>query len=386
MTLNPTFASSITSPSDLRTSSVEIAPETFWVGKRDTGSIFFANPYLRRFRGIDARTQRHTQFNLLIDPGSSSDFPTVSVKVASLIGGMDRLSAIFLNHQDPDVASSTELITAGHAPKAGILCSEDTWRLVVHMNLPRSRFVALEKFPNGMSIPTGHRVIPVPSPFCHFRGAVMLYDVETRVLFSGDLFGGLTDVNARGLFADESDWAGIRAFHQIYMPVNAALARAVASIRKLTPAVEMIAPQHGRVIQRPLIEQFLERMERLQVGLDIIDEQQDPSTLQAWNAVTARIIDLARGFQGDSVDEKLAASRELEETAKFENGQVIAQRMGRWTLEHVLELLCAGTPTELSGLIMVEASRAAAEYNLPTPHLDLEGAGGAVSPVSQVAA
>ncbi len=382
MTLKPSSTSSITSPTDLRISAVEIAHETFWVGKRDTGSIFFANPYLRRFRGLDARTQRQTQFNLLIDPGSSSDFSTVTTKVASLIGGMDRLSAIFLNHQDPDVGSSTNLITARYAPKAGILCSEDTWRLVVHMNLPRSRFVALEKFPNGVSIPTGHRVLPVPSPFCHFRGAVMLYDLETRVLFTGDLFGGLTDVNARGLFADESDWSGIRAFHQIYMPVNAALARAVAAIRKLTPAVEMIAPQHGRVIRGRLIEQFLDRMERLQVGLDIIDEQQDQTSLQAWNVVIARVVDLARSFQGSSVDEKLAASTELGDTAKFENGQVVAQRMGRWTLEHIVELLCAGEPPELSGPIMMEASFAAAEYNLPTPHLDLEGAGAAVSPVS----
>ncbi|MGA9520155.1 MAG: hypothetical protein WBV82_01745 [Myxococcaceae bacterium] len=380
--MKPSSASSITGPTDLRISTVEIAPETFWVGKRDPGSIFFANPYLRRFRGIDARTQRQTQFNLLIDPGSSSDFSTVSTKVASLIGGMDRLSAIFLNHQDPDVGSSTNLITARYAPKAGILCSEDTWRLVVHMNLPRSRFVALEKFPNGVSIPTGHRVIPVPSPFCHFRGAVMLYDLETRVLFTGDLFGGLTDVNARGLFADESDWSGVRAFHQIYMPVNAALARAVAAIRKLTPTVEMIAPQHGRIIQGRLVEQFLDRMERLPVGLDIIDEQQDQTSLQAWNVVIARVVDLARSYQGNSVDDKLAASTELGDTAKLENGQVIALRLGRWTLEHIVELLCAGEPPELAGPIMVEASSAAAEYNLPTPHLDLEGAGAATSPIS----
>ena len=60
------------------------------------------------------------------------------------------------------------------------------------------------------------------------------------------------------------------------MPVNAALQRVVATIRKLTPAVEMIAPQHGRVIRGPLVQQFLERMERLQVGLDIMDEAAGP--------------------------------------------------------------------------------------------------------------
>lgn len=360
---------------DLRLVPVEIAPETFWVGKRDPGNIFYANPFLRRFRGVDPKTQRTQEFNLLVDPGSSSDFSTVHTKVASLIGGLERLSAVFINHQDPDVGSSASLISARYAPRAGILCSEDTWRLIVHMNLPRNRFIATEKFAQGLSLPTGHRLLPVPSPFCHFRGAVMLYDPETRVLFSGDLFGGLTDANAQGLWADESDWSGIRAFHQLYMPVNAALARAVAAIRRLDPLPEIIAPQHGRIIRGALVQQFLERMEKLQVGLDIIDEAQDKTSLQAWNAVLDRVLTLARGYLGASVEEKLAASGELKDTCTIDGQRLVVHRMGKWTLEHVVEQLILGEPPEIAGPIMVEATSAAAEYNLPTPHLDIEGAG-----------
>ncbi|MCY1075176.1 MBL fold metallo-hydrolase [Archangium lansingense] len=360
---------------DLRLVPVEIAPDTFWVGKRDPGSIFYSNPYLRRFRGTEPKTGRPNEFNLLIDPGSSSDFSTVSTKVTSLIGGLDRLSAVFINHQDPDVGSSASIISARYAPKAGILCSEDTWRLIVHQNLPRGRFIATEKFSHGLNVPTGHRLLPVPSPFCHFRGAVMLYDPETRVLFTGDLFGGVTDVNAQGLWADESDWTGIRAFHQIYMPVNLALQRVVAVIRKLEPAVEIIAPQHGRLIRGPLIQTFLDRMEKLPVGLDIMDEAQDRSHLQAWNVVLERVLTLARGYLGGSADEKLLGSTELPETARIKDGQVSIQRLGRWTVEHVVELLCRGEPPEISGPIMMEATTAAAEYNLPTPHLDIEGSG-----------
>ncbi|WP_375744199.1 hypothetical protein NR800_05045 [Corallococcus interemptor] len=366
---------------DLNRTAVEIAPETFWVGKREPGGIFFANPFLRRFRGTDPRTAKPAEFNLLIDPGSSSDFSTIHTKVVSLIGGMDRLSALFINHQDPDVGSSANIISARYSPRASILCSEDTWRLIVHFNLPRNRFIPTEKFTGGLSVPTGHKLLPVPSPFCHFRGAVMLYDPQTRVLFTGDLFGGLTDSKAQGLWAEESDWTGIRAFHQIYMPVNSALVRAVAAIRKLTPAVEMIAPQHGRIIRGKLVQQFLERMERLQVGLDIIDEAQDRSHLQAWNAVLDRVLTLARGYLGDSVEAKLTASEQLSDTAKFNGQRLEVSRMGKWTLEHVVGVLCQGEPSEISGPIMVEATIAAAEYNLPTPHLDIEGAG-APAPVS----
>lgn len=369
----PTSASSILSSTDLRIAPVEIAPETYWVGKREPGGIFFANPYLRRFRGVDPKRQRQCEFNLLVDPGSSSDFATVSSKVAALTGGMERLSAVFINHQDPDVGSSASLIAARYAPRAGILCSEDTWRLIVHFNLPRERFMATEKFASGLNLPTGHCLRPVPSPFCHFRGAVMLYDPETRVLFSGDLFGGLTDANAQGLYADDSDWVGIRAFHQIYMPANAALVRTVAAIRKLDPPVEIIAPQHGRVIQAPLLQEFLDRMERLQVGLDIMDEAQDRSYLQAWTSVLGRVLTLAQGYLGASVEAKLADDAELADTLSFDSGRPVIQRLGKWTVEHVVRRLSEGEPAEIAGPLIVEATCAAAEYGLPTPHLDIEG-------------
>jgi len=358
---------------DLRLNPFELAPDTFWVGKREPDSVFHSNAYLRRFRGVDPKTQRQHEFNVLIDPGSSSDFSAVHTKVSSLIGGMERLSALFINHQDPDVGSSASIICARYAPHAAIICSEDTWRLIVHLNLPRSRFVPTEKFSQGLKTPTGHRLLPVPSPFCHFRGAVMLYDPQTRVLFSGDLFGGLTVAHAEGLWAEESDWTGIRAFHQLYMPVNAALVRAVAAIRKLEPAVEIIAPQHGRVIRGPLVQQFLERMERLQVGLDIMDEAQDSTHLHAWNTVIDRVITLARGYLGSSLEAKLSSSQELSDTASFDGARLKVKRMGKWTLEHVVGLLCHGEPQEIAGPIIVEASSAAAEYNLPTPHLDIEG-------------
>lgn len=354
----------------------ELAPNTYWVGRREPETVFHSNTYLRRFHDLDSmqpKPQWRGGFNVLIDPGSLMDFPTVQSKVSAILGSLDSLAALFINHQDPDVCSSAAIICARYAPHAAIVCSEDTWRLIAHMNLQRSRFVSAERFPQGLKTPTGQDMVLVPTPFCHFRGAVMLYDPQTRVLFSGDLFGGLTAPNAQGLWADESDWAGIRAFHQLYMPVNAALVRAVEAIRKLEPAVEFIAPQHGRIIRRALIPQFLERMERLQVGLDLMDEGQDSAQLEAWNAVMDRVVSLARCFLGSSLEAKLSASQELSDTASFDGLHLRVKAMGKWTLEHVVGLLCHGEPPEIAGPLLLEAGRAAAECNLPTPHLDIEG-------------
>lgn len=351
--------------------SVEIAQDTYWVGRRDPGSIFFANPYLRVFRSGGSKSK---QINLLIDPGSHSDFSVVSAKVTALIGNLKRISAIFINHQDPDVGTSATTLINRFAPKATVLCSEDTWRLIVHLNLPRDNFVAVDRFPNGMRLGTGHLVMPVPSPFCHFRGAVMPYDPETRVLFSGDLFGGLTDSNAQGLWADESDWRGMRAFHQLYMPANQALRHVVARIRKLDPFPELIAPQHGRLIRGPLIHEFLDRIEQLPVGLDIIEDT-GTETLDGWNHVLARVLDTARALLGPHGEIALADARELEDSLSFEGPQPQITDIGRWTLGKVVEYLCRGEPAQVANPIKFEAITAAEELGLPAPDIAIEEEG-----------
>lgn len=352
---------------------VEIAPNTYWIGKRDPKSIFHANPYLRVFRGEvpDGRLQ---QFNLLIDPGSRSDYAVVSTKASTLIGSLSRVSAIWVNHQDPDVGSSAPLIIGKHAPNASVICSEATWRLICHYGLPRERFFSTDKVTNRLQLPTGGHVVPVPSPFCHFRGAVMLYDPETRVLFSGDLFGGLTDIDAQGLWADESDWRGMRAFHQTYMPSTRAIAQTIDAIRKLTPAVEIIAPQHGRLIRGPFLEQFMDRLARLPVGLDVLDAHDASSeTLGAWNHVLARVLETARMYLGPKADERIVANADLDEDViRFEKGGPRILSLPRWAMGLVVEAVTANEPPAIANVIRQEALVAADELDLPAPDLRVE--------------
>lgn len=351
---------------------VEIASGTYWVGKRDPHSIFHSNPYLRVFRGTDPRDGRPNQFNLLINPGSRADFAVVSTRVASVIGSLSRLSASFVNHQDPDVCSSVGLISAKYAPNASIICSEATWRLIQHYGLPRDRFFPTEKFKHGIRLPTGGKLLPVPSPFCHFRGAVMLYDPETRVLFSGNLFGSLTDKNAVGIWADASDWRGMRAFHQIYMPTSRGIALAIRAIRDL-PGVDVIAPQHGRIIRGEWVEFYIEKLARLPVGLDILEEgEDDPQVLQAWNSVMGRVLETARMYLGPHADERMIATEDLQDVLEFRDGRVVLTGMGRWAVGVAVNAICEHEPPQVANAIKQEALIAAHELELPAPDLHLE--------------
>jgi len=354
-------------------SSVEIAPDTYWVGKRDPRSIFHANPYLRIFR--DAQNPA-TRFPLLIDPGSASDFAVVQSKVSALLGSGGQLGAVFVNHQDPDVGSSTPVICARYAPQARILCSEATWRLILHTGLPRDRFIDTDKYPQGFRVPTGQIAVPVPSPFCHFRGAVMLYDPATRVLFTGDLLGGLTAEGARGLWADESDWSGVRAFHQMYMPCNRAIAPTIARIRALVPAVEIIAPQHGRLLRGEILDLFLDRLSTLPVGLDLMEEEQSPDLLAAWNSVLHRVINVAEALLGPEVRDLLLASEALKGIIEADGERISATSAGRWAVSTTVSELTAGQPPTIANPIKIEAMLAAEQFELPSPDLHIDDAEG----------
>jgi eukaryotic-like serine/threonine-protein kinase len=365
---------------NLVTEPVEIAENTFWVGKRPEDEIFYANPYLRHFPG---RPGVSNDFNLIIDPGSSKDFAVVQAKVSQVIGSANKISSVFINHQDPDVGSSVGLLLGRYTPEAYVLCTEDTWRLVHYYNIPRNRFVALEKFPGGIKLPTGDVVLPVPSPFCHFVGAMMLYDPSTRVLFSGDLFGGLTDKGAQGLYADESDWTGMRAFHQIYMPTQRAIKNAIKNIRRLDPPVEIIAPQHGRVITGPYVREYMDLLENLPVGLDILEDRHaSDDELRAWSTVLERVLDVARAVIGDKAIAYLEQDPNLRGNITFTGGTVAITSLGKTSVERVVRLLCGHVPYSTGNALKYEAVYASTELGLPTPSVELDEDGPADSMVA----
>ncbi len=256
---------------------LEIAPGIFWVSRRED-SLLERNIYLRVFEGEGRR------INLLVDPGAPRDRKVLDENLSEIIGGMSRLNVAFANHQDPDVAFNLGFLQQLN-PELFVLTSEDTWRLLQFYGLKDDYYRSTESFPGGRArMKTGQELQFVPSPYCHFRGAVMLYDKESRVLFTGDLFGGLSFIP--DLQADERHWEGVKTFHQIYMPTRESIALALDNIRKLDPPPKMLAPQHGSLITGEWIEFYMEKLSRLPVGLNLLlDSRTKENYLAAVNAV-----------------------------------------------------------------------------------------------------
>jgi Uncharacterized flavoproteins len=290
----------------LHVQPLEVADRCWMIGHRNPSSLLQCNTYLRQFADSGHST------SLCVDPGSQFDRAVIEANLSTLLGD-GRLDFITVNHQDPDVTGNLPSLCESN-PAATVVLTEDTWRLAQHLLVSPGRL----QFPPALSnraqtLRDGIAWNPVPTPFCHFRGALAFYDPESKILFSGDLFGGLNQLGRVHLFAEEADWAGIAQFHQIYMPTREVLRYAVRQIRSLRPAVEVIAPQHGHVIAGDLVPLFLERMENLLVGSDLLAIELDDQYAVEYGELVALLIESARQVIGnEEVLKRLRAARDDE--------------------------------------------------------------------------
>ncbi len=231
---------------------------------------FHRNIYFKRFSNDKGKA-----INMVMDPGTKKDLPNLILATKKLFGGIQNTHLIFLSHQDPDLTSVVPALLAT-APKAKIFASIDTWRLLkMYGGIPEDRFMAIEDFKGDiLNIKaTGHKIRFVNATYCHFRGAMMFYDLETKILFTGDFFAGVdTRKDGEGVYATEESWDGISLFHEIYMPSTRALQETINRITLLEPFPDIIAPQHGDVIKGGLLLDFISRLYNLEVGIELLEK------------------------------------------------------------------------------------------------------------------
>ena len=342
-----------------KTKTIEIAKGVFWLGIY-RGEQLELNVYLRRFKKDDKIV------NMIIDPGPPIIFESLQQTLNNTIGNLKNVQFIFLNHQDPDV-SMNAMYLLKYNPNIKIICSEDTWRLVNFMGFPTKNFQAVDKFKSLRGrLSTGHTIRFIPTPFCHFRGAVMLYDEETRVLFSGDLFGGLT--YSRGLYATSINWHGMRIFHQIYMPSKQALQSAINSIRRLDPQPEIIAPQHGALIKGELISEFMDKLYELPVGLDLFQVSGETKEfyIEAINEIIETVSKRAGGEIVDRAMEKLNSDDSFPDLFEQKDGRIWDIKVDpQKTCELFIKTLQKDQPQQVVEIIKNAVLKASVDWNLP---------------------
>ncbi len=235
------------------TQAIEISKNIYWVGMYLKNDPFQCHPYF-----IENGNE-----SILIDPGSMLEFDAV-VKKINAISSMSNVKYIILHHQDPDLAASV--------PEMEKLIDRNDLLIITHSRMVplikhymiQSAYYEIDKNQYKLDSKNLHLQF-LTTPYCHSPGAFVTYEPSTKTLFSGDIFGGIEE--SWEFYAGDDYFEKAKQFHAEYMPSRDIFNYALSKIETLD--INLIAPQHGSIIERDRIDPLIAQMKALECGLYI---------------------------------------------------------------------------------------------------------------------
>jgi len=270
------------------TQAIEIAKNIYWVGMYLKNDPFQCHPYF-----IENGNE-----SILIDPGSMLEFESV-VKKINTISTMSKIKYIILHHQDPDLAASV--------PEMEKLINRDDLRIITHSRMVplvkhymiKSKYYEIDK--HDYQLKSNHLHLTfITTPYCHSPGAFVTYEPSTKTLFSGDIFGGIEE--SWEFYADDDYFEKAKQFHAEYMPSRDIFNYALSKIERLD--INLIAPQHGSMIERKRVAPLIEQMKALECGIYIEEGYRD-SLLDTIEALREKDLALLASLNELKEKEKL---------------------------------------------------------------------------------
>jgi len=226
----------------------------YWLGTPED-SAFRCNSYLLK-DGNEA---------ILVDPGGRPAFEFIRKRVLQ-ITSIERIKALIICHQDPDVgASMADWLEIN--PGLKIITSVRTNVLLPHFGKSDYDFFNINEEPEYY-FSSGKKIRFILSPFLHFPGAFTTFDVTSGFLFSGDIWAAM-DMDWK-LVVEDFNYHELKLnlFHVDYMASSIAARGFLERIRGLE--INAILPQHGSVIPKKYVPKALNYLSNLKCGLDLI--------------------------------------------------------------------------------------------------------------------
>lgn len=212
----------------------------------------------------------HNDVGVLLDPGGFGVMPQVLAELMHYLPP-DRLKAVFLSHQDPDIVGG--LATWLELTHARIYVSSIWLRFLPHYGIrDMSNFIGVPDEGMNCTIAPGFDLRIVPAHFLHSPGHINAYDPVSKVLFSGDIGAAVMTNGPSPAFVDDlsAHLPHIEPFHRRYMASNRALRHWVKTVSALE--LSMIAPQHGPIYRGRAVGQFLDWAANLACGSDLLED------------------------------------------------------------------------------------------------------------------
>ena len=283
--------------------AIEIAQDIYWIGMYLENDPFQCHPYLIK----------NGNESILIDPGSMLEFKETVRKIRSVVD-IKSIRYIVLHHQDPDLVAAVPEIEKLIDRDDLLIVTHSRMSLLIKHYLVTSEYYEIDKQGNQLITPNGYRLDFRTTPYCHSPGAFVSYEPKTKTLFSGDIFGGLEE--SWEFYADETYFDKAKQFHQEYMPSKDIFNYALNKIEKLD--INLIAPQHGSIIEKKYIANLIKDMKNLDCGL-YIEEKYNSELLDTINKLQER--------------EKIIQEKDrqlFEQSKRAEMGEMIGNIAHQW--------------------------------------------------------
>jgi flavorubredoxin len=210
---------------------------------------------------------------IVVDPGGNLAYAELYLAMTRHFTPQ-KLMAILASHADPDIIASLDRwLTANNHAKVYI--SRIWERFIPHFCKAGKTVGRVVGIPDaGMRIPFGRgELVALPAHFLHAEGNFQFWDPVSGILFSGDLAASMVSGAAAQLPVTSlaAHLPHMEGFHRRYMASNKVLRLWARMVRTLP--VKMIVPQHGAPIAGPAVKEFIDWVEQLPCGVDLVDER-----------------------------------------------------------------------------------------------------------------
>jgi flavorubredoxin len=162
--------------------------------------------------------------------------------------GVERLDYIVSNHAEQDHSGSIPALLAAY-PEAKIVTNVRCRGLIAEALLvPDDKFLEIK---DGDTLPLGGKTLQFfLTPWVHWPDTMVTYIAEDRILFTCDFFG--SHLASSDLYAHDEPRvheAASRYYAEIMMPFRVHIQKHLKTLEPL--AIDLIAPSHGPVYDRP---------------------------------------------------------------------------------------------------------------------------------------
>jgi flavorubredoxin len=162
--------------------------------------------------------------------------------------GIDRIDYVVSHHAEQDHSGSIPAVLARYPDAKVVTNARCKSMLIDLLHIGEERFITVQ---DGQTLSLGDKTLQfIETPWVHWPETMATYLVEDRILFPCDFFG--SHLATSGLYVEDEPLAfdsAKRYYAEIMMPFRSIIKKNMEKVGKLQ--IEMIAPSHGPVHNRP---------------------------------------------------------------------------------------------------------------------------------------